>query len=118
MIEEDFAPSDREVKTELDELFGNTNVKLNYKCKKGTKSPDTNECLEGKSVDIGTFSSKLDIQDQSILDAIKNTKGVKLSSDGIEFNVIRYQKPEQDGQIAIRKGVFYLPEKKSPFTSI
>jgi len=27
-------------------------VKLNYKCPKGTKSPDTNECLEGKTAQV------------------------------------------------------------------
>ena len=48
-------------------------------------------------------------------EAIKNTPGAKFSSEGIELDISRYQKPEQFGEVSIRTGVFYLPEIKSPY---
>ena len=41
--------------------------------------------------------------------AVANTKGAEITPDGLRINLVRYQKPEQEGAQAIRTGVFYLP---------
>jgi hypothetical protein len=43
-------------------------------------------------------------------EAVRNTPGAKVTDDGLLINVVRHQKPEQEGQQAIGTGVFYLPE--------
>jgi len=48
-------------------------------------------------------------------EAIKNTEGAELHDKGLTLDVARQQKPEQAGERAIRTGVFFLPEKKSPY---
>ncbi len=48
-------------------------------------------------------------------EAVKNTEGAELHDKGLTLDVARQQKPEQAGQRAIRTGVFFLPEKKSPY---
>lgn len=50
-----------------------------------------------------------------VQEAITNTQGAKVTSEGIELDLSRYQKEEQFGSQAIRTGVFYLPEAKSPY---
>ena len=47
--------------------------------------------------------------------AIENTEGAILDNKGLSLDVVRYQKPEQAGELSIREGVFFLPEKKSPY---
>jgi hypothetical protein len=47
--------------------------------------------------------------------AVQNTEGAELSDSGLTLDVVRHQKPEQAGERAIRTGVFFLPEKKSPY---
>jgi hypothetical protein len=47
--------------------------------------------------------------------AVKNTEGAELHDKGLTLDVARQQKPEQAGERAIRSGVFFLPEKKSPY---
>lgn len=47
--------------------------------------------------------------------AVQNTEGAELSDSGLTLDVVRHQKPEQAGEKAIRTGVFFLPEKKSPY---
>lgn len=49
-------------------------------------------------------------------DAITNTEGAQLTPNGVELDIARYQKPEQHGAVSPRDGVFYLPEKKSPYS--
>ena len=49
------------------------------------------------------------------LEAVKNTQGADITKNGIEMDISRYQKPEQHGVPSIRKAVFYLPEKDSPY---
>ena len=48
-------------------------------------------------------------------EAVKNTEGADLHDKGLTLDVARQQKPEQAGERAIRSGVFFLPEKKSPY---
>ncbi len=48
-------------------------------------------------------------------EAVKNTEGAQLHDKGLTLDVARQQKPEQAGERAIRSGVFFLPEKKSPY---
>lgn len=48
-----------------------------------------------------------------LLEAIKNTQGASITPDGLLLDVSRFQKPEQSGQVSVRTGVFYLPEKNS-----
>ncbi len=50
-----------------------------------------------------------------VQEAIKNTEGAVVTPEGLELDVVRYQKPEQAGGRAVRNGIFYLPEKKSPY---
>jgi hypothetical protein len=47
--------------------------------------------------------------------AVQNTEGAELSDSGLTLDVVRHQKPEQAGERAVRTGVFFLPEKKSPY---
>ena len=48
-------------------------------------------------------------QDERFLRAVEGTPGARITDDGLELEVLRYQKPEQAGAQAIREGVFYLP---------
>src|SRR6266436_5086981 len=47
--------------------------------------------------------------------AVTNTEGAELGDKSLSLDVVRHQKPEQAGERAIRTGVFFLPEKKSPY---
>ena len=47
--------------------------------------------------------------------AIKNTPGARQTKDGIELNLLRFQDPNQAGELSIRSGVFFLPEHESPW---
>ena len=42
--------------------------------------------------------------------AVGNTDGAVITEDGLEIDVIRFQKSEQSGEKSIRTGVFYLPK--------
>lgn len=48
-------------------------------------------------------------QDARFLQAVENTPGARITDDGLQLELLRYQKPEQAGAEAIREGVFYLP---------
>ena len=48
-------------------------------------------------------------RDTRFLQAVENTPGARITDDGLELELLRYQKPEQAGAQAIREGVFYLP---------
>ena len=52
---------------------------------------------------------------EEFFQAINNTPGIGITQNGIEMDISRYQKPEQHGVPSIRKAVFYLPEKNSPY---
>lgn len=43
--------------------------------------------------------------------AVENTPGAKITEDGLHIKLIRFQKPELEGEQAIRTGVFYLPQE-------
>ena len=47
--------------------------------------------------------------DPVFAEAVSNTPGAQVTEDGLLMNVVRFQKPEQEGDAAIRTGVFYLP---------
>ena len=42
-------------------------------------------------------------------EAVNNTKGAKMTEDGLVINAVRWQSPEQAGAESLRTGVFYLP---------
>jgi hypothetical protein len=46
---------------------------------------------------------------EEFLNAVSNTKGAKITKDGLILSVIRYQRPEQENEQSVRTGVFYLP---------
>ena len=48
-------------------------------------------------------------QDARFLQAVENTPGARITDDGLQLELLRYQKPQQAGAQAIREGVFYLP---------
>lgn len=58
---------------------------------------------------------KLTRDENELLAAISNTPGALMTPNGIEIDIVRYQKQEQHGKRSLRQGVFYLPEKKSPY---
>ncbi|MFZ2907696.1 MAG: LPD1 domain-containing protein, partial [Minisyncoccia bacterium] len=47
--------------------------------------------------------------DPVFAEAVANTAGAAITSDGLEIDLVRYQKPEQTGDVSVRTGVFYLP---------
>jgi hypothetical protein len=49
-------------------------------------------------------------------EAVTNTPGAKMDGKKLTIDAVRYQKPEQAGEQAVRTGVFYLPEKNSPYS--
>ena len=55
------------------------------------------------------------VYEKELLEAVNNTPGAKITPQGIEIDIVRYQKSEQHGRRSLRQGVFYLPEKKSPY---
>ena len=122
--------------------FVQQSIKLNYKCPKGTID-ETNACgkekptkgksekPKGKSEKIRTKafrdmsktefksyiqkSKEVTFKKPEVLEAIENTDGAKLTKEGLELTIVRYQEPEQAGSMALRGAVFYLPEKNSPY---
>jgi len=64
-------------------------------------SPDRTRSLK--------YKTELPLNDEIFMSAVENTTGTKILDDGLLLNVVRYQKPEQDGETSIRTGVFYLP---------
>jgi hypothetical protein len=52
---------------------------------------------------------------EEFFQALDNTPGIEITQKGIEMDISRFQKPEQHGELSIRKAVFYLPEKDSPY---
>jgi hypothetical protein len=47
--------------------------------------------------------------DTTFTEAVANTAGAEITPDGLEMDLVRFQKPEQSGDTAIRTGVFYIP---------
>jgi len=47
--------------------------------------------------------------DKRFLNAVRNTKGARITDDGLVIDLIRFQKPNQEGERSVRTGVFYLP---------
>lgn len=43
-------------------------------------------------------------------EAVTNTSGAEITAEGLRINLVRYQKPEQEGAQSVRTGVFYLPK--------
>ena len=64
-------------------------------------SPDRTRSLK--------YKTELPLNDEIFINSVENTVGAKILDEGLLLNVIRYQKPEQDGETSIRTGVFYLP---------
>jgi len=48
-------------------------------------------------------------KDEAFTSAVANTAGAQVTDEGLVINLVRFQKPEQEGEQAIRTGVFYLP---------
>jgi hypothetical protein len=57
---------------------------------------------------------RLKLADDAVA-AVGGTPGAKITEDGIEVDVSRYQDPGQSGELSVRTGVFFLPEHKSPW---
>jgi len=55
------------------------------------------------------------VYEDKFVDAVDNTVGAKISPNGIEVDIARFQKEAQHGMPSVRQGVFYLPEKNSPY---
>jgi hypothetical protein len=51
--------------------------------------------------------------DPLFAEAVGNTAGAEITADGLLIDLVRFQKPEQEGAQAIRTGVFYLPAKSA-----
>lgn len=47
--------------------------------------------------------------DPLFAEAVENTPGAKITEDGLLIDLVRFQKPEQEGATSVRTGVFYLP---------
>lgn len=47
--------------------------------------------------------------DPIFTEAVGNTPGAQITENGLLIDLVRFQKPEQEGAQAIRTGVFYLP---------
>lgn len=43
-------------------------------------------------------------------EAVENTPSARITEDGLEIDLVRYQKHEQEGDRSVRTGVFYLPK--------
>ena len=54
-------------------------------------------------------NTKLNLpKSQEFINAVKNTKTAQITDEGLIIDVVRKQNPEQSGELALRKGVFYL----------
>lgn len=51
--------------------------------------------------------------DPLFAEAVANTPGAQITDEGLVLDLVRFQKPEQEGAQAIRTGVFYLPAKSA-----
>jgi hypothetical protein len=47
--------------------------------------------------------------DPLFAEAVANTPGASITDDGLLIDLVRFQKPEQEGSTSVRTGVFYLP---------
>jgi hypothetical protein len=50
---------------------------------------------------------------EEFLSAVKGTPNASITPEGLNLNLVRYQKPEQELSESVRTGVFYLPEGSS-----
>lgn len=48
--------------------------------------------------------------DPLFAEAVANTPGAEVTPDGLLMDVVRIQRPEQEGMYSVRTGVFYLPK--------
>lgn len=64
----------------------------------------------------GITNGLIDAYGQKFVDAVGNTPGARITPEGLHLEVSRYQKPEQAGEQSVRTGVFFLPEKNSPYS--
>lgn len=55
------------------------------------------------------YKTNLPLDNDIFMNAVENTSGVELTDVGLVVKSIRYQKDEQDGEVSLRTGVFYLP---------
>lgn len=51
--------------------------------------------------------------DPLFTEAVGNTPGALVTADGLVMDLVRFQKPEQEGAEAVRTGVFYLPAQSA-----
>jgi hypothetical protein len=80
-----------------------------------TATPPTGEAMAQVSPDqaMGT-NVPVDLPtDPAFVEAVQNTPGAQATPDGLLIDLVRFQKPEQEGAQAIRTGVFYLPAKSA-----
>jgi len=68
-----------------------------------------NEHISPDRVRSLKYKTELPLNDEIFINAVDNTKGSKIEDDGLLLNVVRYQTPEQEGEISLRSGIFYLP---------
>jgi hypothetical protein len=59
-----------------------------------------------KSIKMATELPK----DKLFQDAVNSIPGAKITTEGLELPVSRFQKAEQAGEESVRTGVFYLPQ--------
>jgi hypothetical protein len=71
--------------------------------------------IEELNVDPAVVNQIKQKYGEEFFQALNNTPGINITQNGIEMDISRYQKPEQHGVPSIRKAVFYLPEKNSPY---
>jgi hypothetical protein len=81
--------------------------------------------IEAESITPGMSKKKFDsyikakreetFSRPEVKEAVANTEGAKITKEGLELNVVRYQEPEMAGGMAVRGAVFYLPESNSPY---
>jgi len=58
-------------------------------------------------------------EDTVFTKAIQNTKGARITEDGLELEIFRNQHPNQSGDYSVRSGVFYQPfgsMRKEPYS--
>lgn len=51
--------------------------------------------------------------DPVFAEAVKAVPGAEITPDGLLIDLVRFQKPEQEGATSVRTGVFYLPKGSS-----
>lgn len=87
-----------------------------YSLKVSAKQPGGRDLILDQITPKQAMATNVPVEmpaDALFAEAVGNTQGAQITENGLLIDLVRFQKPEQEGGRAIRTGVFYLPSGAS-----